>query len=78
MFSQKYIIYIKKTSIMCLVIYSYTHECETNNNAKFYIVRSLKYSVRLDTNQTHMKVICYGEKIVTDLLQFIRIYVIDE
>jgi hypothetical protein len=57
---------------MCFVIYSYIHEWETDNNAKFYIVHSLKYSVRLDTNQTHMEVICYGKKIRTDLLQFIR------
>jgi hypothetical protein len=27
-------------------------------NTKFYVVYSLKYSVELDTNQTHMEVLC--------------------
>jgi hypothetical protein len=33
-------------------------------NTKFYVVHSLKYSVQLDINQTHMEVLCYGEKLL--------------
>jgi hypothetical protein len=35
-------------------------------NTKFYVVHSLKYSVQLDTNQTHMEVLCQGENCVTN------------
>jgi hypothetical protein len=43
---------------MFVVIYSYIHEWETDKNTKFYVVHSLKYSVQLDRNQTHMEVLC--------------------
>jgi hypothetical protein len=36
---------------MCVAIYSYIHEWETDKNTKFYVVHSLKYSVWLDTIQ---------------------------
>jgi hypothetical protein len=41
---------------MCAVIYSYIHEWETDKNTKFYVVHSL--SIQLDTNQTHIEVLC--------------------
>jgi hypothetical protein len=61
-FLKKYIInviiYIKILPIMCVIIYSYIDEWETDKNTKFSVVRSLKYSVQLDKNQTHMEVLC--------------------
>jgi hypothetical protein len=60
MFSQKYIIYVINyiKPIMCVVIYSYIHEWDTDMNIKFYVVHNLKYSVQLGINQTHMEVLC--------------------
>jgi hypothetical protein len=43
---------------MCVVIYSYIHESDTDKNTKFYVVHRLKYSVQLATNETHMEVLC--------------------
>jgi hypothetical protein len=51
--------YIKKIlPTPCVIIYSYIHERETDKNPKFSVVHRLKYSVQLDTNQTHMEVPC--------------------
>jgi hypothetical protein len=59
---------------MCVVIYSYIHEWDTDKNTKFYIVHSLKYSVRLDANQTYMEVICYEKQLLlTRPITIIRI-----
>jgi hypothetical protein len=79
-FSKQYIIYvivyIKIIPIISFVIYSYIHEWETYKNTKFYVIHNL--SVQLNTNQTHMEVLCYGENgYYLNLLQLFE-YVIDE
>jgi hypothetical protein len=40
---------------MCVVMYSYIHEWETDKNVKFYVVHGLR--VQLDTNETYMEML---------------------
>jgi hypothetical protein len=51
---------------MCVVIYSYIHERETDKNTKFHVVQ-------LNTNQTHIEVLCSVKKmLLTKLITIIR------
>jgi hypothetical protein len=43
---------------MCVAVYLYIHEWETDKNTNFYVIHNLKYNVPLNTNQTHMVVLC--------------------
>jgi hypothetical protein len=51
---------------MCVIIYSYINEWETNKNINFYVVHSLKLKFSIKYKSNTYEGVMLSEKIVTN------------